>query len=850
MRVRVSADLADIKRDLALLRGTLRDVKQEAGKPLPRNNPVSQLGVSAGQTANAMRQLPAQMQDVFVSLQGGMPLMTVLLQQGSQIQSSFGSTRDAIAGVGSFLGRMINPATVAAAAVGALALAWKQASDAQFELDKALIQTGGYAGYTSDELRELVGTLDGLEGVARGSAAKAVLEVAQSGRFAGEQFELVAKAAARLESSTGQAVDKTVDKFREIAKDPVQALLKLNETEHFLTQTQLARVQALVEEGEQQAAVTEALRIYAAQADDVSAKAEAALPSMSRLWRDVKGEITGAWGELGTYLGLLTEFAAVKMPDWMGGGMAKDWLVASLPSTRLRMLNQLGRQQLGAAPDNVRGGRQTPGGRQLDETVDSAAELERMKALKEFQDGELRYLDEAARKKRELDAVDKLLAQNIISQAAATERKRQIEESYARKTAQRTNADNNAAQSLLESIQRQITANQQLAETGDKLSASDRLLIQARQLLADRTNTMTAATRASLEALLPQLQATDDAAEATQRLAKATEALARQRAILQAQADNRARSNELDLMGIGRGADATAQLRRQLEIQREYADELKRLGDRGVAEDTASWDAQAENARRHRDEQLGLERQYQSDRLAMLADWTNGARAAWEDYQFQARNAAEQARGVLTNAFAGAEDAFVQFTQTGKLSFSDLANSIIADLTRIAIRQALVNALGGAMGSWFGAASGASSGSTSIPSAVFPNAKGGIYDSPDLHSYANTIVSRPTFFAFAKGAGLMGEAGPEAIMPLQRTADGRLGVTVAGSGAGAPAIKIELKNTGQPMALREESTQQMPDGTWLVRLVTEITDGNLASGRHDGAVRQRYNLASRGVPIG
>ncbi|EGG6416548.1 phage tail tape measure protein, partial [Salmonella enterica subsp. enterica serovar Senftenberg] len=47
--------------------------------------------------------------------------------------------------------------------------------------------------------------------------------------------------------------------------------------------------------------------------------------------------------------------------------------------------------------------------------------------------------------------------------------------------------------------------------------------------------------------------------------------------------------------------------------------------------------------------------------------------------------------------------------------------------------------------------------------------------------YSNSIVSSPTYFAFAKGAGLMGEAGPEAIMPLTRSADGSLGVRVVGS---------------------------------------------------------------------
>ncbi len=60
--------------------------------------------------------------------------------------------------------------------------------------------------------------------------------------------------------------------------------------------------------------------------------------------------------------------------------------------------------------------------------------------------------------------------------------------------------------------------------------------------------------------------------------------------------------------------------------------------------------------------------------------------------------------------------------------------------------------------------------------------------------------NRPTFFAFAKGAGVMGEAGPEAILPLRRGADGKLGVVadIGGSGMAmfAPQYNIEINNDG------------------------------------------------------
>lgn len=80
------------------------------------------------------------------------------------------------------------------------------------------------------------------------------------------------------------------------------------------------------------------------------------------------------------------------------------------------------------------------------------------------------------------------------------------------------------------------------------------------------------------------------------------------------------------------------------------------------------------------------------------------------------------------------------------------------------------------------------------------NANGGIYQSADLSRYSGTVVNRPTFFAFAKGAGVMGEAGPEAILPLRRGADGKLGVVADIGGSGmvmfAPQYNIEINNDG------------------------------------------------------
>lgn len=92
------------------------------------------------------------------------------------------------------------------------------------------------------------------------------------------------------------------------------------------------------------------------------------------------------------------------------------------------------------------------------------------------------------------------------------------------------------------------------------------------------------------------------------------------------------------------------------------------------------------------------------------------------------------------------------------------------------VMKALLSGIGG----------GATGGSTPLHLGYNLNAAGGVYASAGLHAYANTVVSQPTVFPFANGGvprqGLMGEAGPEAIMPLRRGADGKLGIAAGGGG--------------------------------------------------------------------
>lgn len=168
----------------------------------------------------------------------------------------------------------------------------------------------------------------------------------------------------------------------------------------------------------------------------------------------------------------------------------------------------------------------------------------------------------------------------------------------------------------------------------------------------------------------------------------------------------------------------------------------------------------------------------------------------------------EATRERTTNVLTG----LLTNTQTFKEGminlFSTLTQSIIQNLVDMAaqalVTNTILSSIMGVGSSVLGGVGGSTAGSSGTAIADYGsnfqfNAKGGVYSSSDLSAYSGQVVDNPTFFAFAKGAGVMGEAGPEAIMPLTRAADGSLGVRAVSGGASegaAPQVFITINSDG------------------------------------------------------
>ncbi|MGP0941268.1 phage tail tape measure protein [Serratia sp. CY74737] len=167
----------------------------------------------------------------------------------------------------------------------------------------------------------------------------------------------------------------------------------------------------------------------------------------------------------------------------------------------------------------------------------------------------------------------------------------------------------------------------------------------------------------------------------------------------------------------------------------------------------------------------------------------------------------ERTSGMMFDLLTGTQN----FKQSMLGLMTSMTQSIIQQLIDLAMQALLTRTilstfmnigsglLGGAASAGTGAAGSGAMGMPTGWQGYVPNAKGGVYASPSLSAFSGQIVSNPTLFAFARGAGLMGEAGPEAIMPLKRSADGSLGVRAIGGGqqsAAAPNVYITIENGG------------------------------------------------------
>ncbi|HCF6941738.1 TPA: phage tail tape measure protein [Pseudomonas aeruginosa] len=291
-----------------------------------------------------------------------------------------------------------------------------------------------------------------------------------------------------------------------------------------------------------------------------------------------------------------------------------------------------------------------------------------------------------------------------------------------------------------------------------------------------------------------------------------------------------------DVAGIGLGDDERDQAQRLDAVRKKYADLRREL--EAQQEDAsrrlgpAAYEQRLADLADFQARELQMEVDGYGVRLDAQRDYRNGARRAWQNIQADAADVASATDDMLTTGFNTASNALADFATTGKLTFRDFANSVIEDMARIAAQQAATSALSGllgigasALGGWFGGSATAGASASGYTGSAYSNwaamqADGGAWANgvqffANGAAFTNSIVSRPTAFGMAGGrTGIMGEAGPEAILPLARGADGSLGVRSVGGGGGtalqvnAPVAVTVEDRSSEGMELDQEALQQ------------------------------------------
>lgn len=258
------------------------------------NTDLGKTGMTAKATAAALRGVPAQFTDIFTSIAAGQPITMVALQQGGQLKDMLGGIGPAAKALGGYILGLVNPFTVAAAAVGALGLAYYQGSKEQDAFRLSLVSTGNASGTTTGALAAMADRVGGVVGTT-GQAASALAQLAASGKIASTSFEEIAIAAISWEKASGQAVGTTIAEFNKLADDPVKAVAELNEKYNFLTASVYEQVRAAQEQGDKQEAAAIAEEAYAKALTERAGNIKQNLGTLERAWNDLAGAAKSGW---------------------------------------------------------------------------------------------------------------------------------------------------------------------------------------------------------------------------------------------------------------------------------------------------------------------------------------------------------------------------------------------------------------------------------------------------------------------------------------------------------------------------------------------------------------------------
>ncbi|HBV3075179.1 phage tail protein [Klebsiella pneumoniae] len=445
---------------------------------------LGKTGQSAAQTAFAMRMIPAQMTDIIVGLSTGQSPFMVLMQQGGQLKDMFGGIGPAIKGVGTYVMGLVNPFTLAAAAVGFLGLAYYKGTQEQDEFYKSLVLTGNLVGKTSGQLADIAASAGIAADSTTGKAASTLNQLVSSGKVAGDSLERVTIAIVKISDATGIATENLASDFNDLAADPVAAITKLNDQYHFLTLATYNQIKALQDEGNQQDAARVATDAYANAMQQRANDIHQNLGLLESAWDSLGKTAKGAWDAmlnigreqtLTDKLATLNENIAEAQKGQKDGGF---WNSFSARFTNLpEMIKQ---RDLLESVANLQGD-VTKGQAKAKE-----AEQQRIKTQQEADRVNQQYLSNADKRNKAIKQQSEFLKAGAITAEQYAKNVSRINEMYKDPKAPKQKAyTEDAATRLLDQINQQTTALQSQLDASDKLNSATQPRVKFEQQIAD-----------------------------------------------------------------------------------------------------------------------------------------------------------------------------------------------------------------------------------------------------------------------------------------------------------------------------------------------------------------------------
>lgn len=755
---------------------------------------MNKAGMSAKAYQAALRGVPAQFTDIAVSLQGGQAPLTVFLQQGGQLKDMFGGIGPAAKALGGYVLGLVNPFTVAAAAAGALALAYYKGSEQSDALRNSLILTGNFSKASEAQLIQLAEAADQVTGTF-GQAAGALAQLTSAGVNTSGNLKLITTTAVEMQRVTGKAVEETVAEFIKLGKDPVAGIVELDEKYRFLTASVYAQIKALSEQGNAVAAADLAERTYAEAMGQRTTKIRENLGLIERGWLNIKD----ATNEV------LDAFASIGRKSVESEGKAITQLqqkIAYLQSTldtayedndardRIASLQEELKQRQGIQQTNAKTLEEEQKRRRIED--------EGRKGLDALDSTYKSSLTQTQRLNKELTDLDKARAKAVAAgvftaaeEAKYAQSRKNIEQEIA--DIKTREAKKNAPKNVNKGVSEAETTFSRLYSQYDPAAQAARTLTKEQGQL-DLALSKGKISQEEYGKALAQASINYAAAiKGAQGLTQAEQ----YRSQLERQLAGQRNEYSVAAAGVGMGDQQTARMQQRVQLEQQTNDRILQLR-------TELANATTEKQRQDLQGQIDLTNEFLPQQLAALqAGWAqmdqamlnpvNGWTAAVQNFGVQAMNVAGQTQSIFSNAFGSITTGLTNQIMDLNLSFQSLGElgknvlrEIVAGFVRMGIQMGLNAALAATLGTATAGTSIALAGTTAAawaaPAALASLATLGGNSVPAAAALTSTTALATTLAAvpgFATGGYFTGSGTGTSDSNLAKISNGEFIVNAA-----------------------------------------------------------------------